>query len=183
MGQPHESPLVMWLPLVMLAVPTIFAGFLSYNNAFADFLTGGEITTPYVSPFAETLTYVSIGVAVVGILLAWAMYGLGVIPAKAIHWQSHRRADLPAAQQPLLHRRAVRTHHQVRRPRPLEGLRISSISTSSTASSTARRASCAAWAASPGARRPACCRTTARSLFGGALMLMIAVFFAVGVFR
>ena len=55
-GQPHESPLVMWLPLALLAIPTIFAGFLSYNNAFANFLTGGEITTPYVSPFAETLT-------------------------------------------------------------------------------------------------------------------------------
>ena len=82
-GQPHESPLVMWLPLALLAIPTIFAGFLSYNNAFANFLTGGEITTPYVSPFAEPLTYVSIGVAAVGILLAWAMYGLGIIPAKA----------------------------------------------------------------------------------------------------
>jgi NADH-quinone oxidoreductase subunit L len=82
-GQPHESPWVMWLPLVLLAIPTVVAGFLSYNNAFANFLTGGEITTPYVSPFAEPLTYVSIGVAVVGIVLAWVMYGLEILPARA----------------------------------------------------------------------------------------------------
>ncbi len=133
-GQPHESPWTMWLPLVLLAIPTIFAGFLSYNNAFANFLTGGEITTPYVSPFTETLTYVSVGVAAVGILLAWAMYGLGIIPAKAF---TGNPIGAPIY-------RLLKNRYYIDELYGLiikyvvfglsQGLRISSISTSSTAS-------------------------------------------------
>jgi len=76
----HESPWTMWLPIVILAVPTIIAGFWSINSGFADFVTGKSIE--YVNPFTENLTYVGIGVAVVGILLSWLIYGLGVLPVK-----------------------------------------------------------------------------------------------------
>ena len=70
----------MWLPLVILAVPTIIAGFWSINSGFADFVTGNAIE--YVNPFTENLTYIGVGVAVVGIALSWLIYGLGVLPVK-----------------------------------------------------------------------------------------------------
>jgi proton-translocating NADH-quinone oxidoreductase chain L len=79
-GHPHEAPWTMWLPLVILAVPTLLLGFWSINSGFADYLTGENI--PYTNPFSETLTYTGIAVAVVGIALAWLMYGVEVVPKK-----------------------------------------------------------------------------------------------------
>jgi len=35
-----------------------------------------------VNPFTETLTYTGVGLAVVGILLSWLIYGVGVLPVK-----------------------------------------------------------------------------------------------------
>src|SRR5690242_1121020 len=79
-GHPHEAPWTMWLPLVILAVPTVILGFWSINSGFADYLTGQNV--PYTNPFTETLTYTGIAVAVVGIALAWLMYGVEVVPKK-----------------------------------------------------------------------------------------------------
>lgn len=70
----------MWLPLAILAVPTVLLGFWSINSGFADYLTGKQI--PYVNPFSESLTYTGIAVAVVGIALAWLMYGVEIVPKK-----------------------------------------------------------------------------------------------------
>jgi proton-translocating NADH-quinone oxidoreductase chain L len=81
-AHPHESPWVMWVPLVLLAIPSTIAGFWALNNGFANFITGGE-SLPYVNPFTDGLTYFGLGAAVVGIAFAWLMYGLGVIPANA----------------------------------------------------------------------------------------------------
>jgi proton-translocating NADH-quinone oxidoreductase chain L len=79
-GRPHEAPWTMWLPLAILAVPTVLLGFWSINSGFADYLTGKQI--PYVNPFSESLTYTGIAVAVVGIALAWLMYGVEIVPKK-----------------------------------------------------------------------------------------------------
>jgi proton-translocating NADH-quinone oxidoreductase chain L len=79
-GEPHEAPWTMWLPLVILAVPTVILGFWSINSGFADYLTGENV--PYTNPFTETLTYTGIAVAVVGIVLAWLMYGVEIVPKK-----------------------------------------------------------------------------------------------------
>ena len=79
-GRPHEAPWTMWLPLAILAVPTVLLGFWSINSGFADYLTGEHI--PYVNPFSESLTYTGIAVAVVGIALAWLMYGVEIVPKK-----------------------------------------------------------------------------------------------------
>src|SRR5689334_9500069 len=79
-GEPHEAPWMMWLPLAILAVPTVILGFWSINSGFANYLTGENI--PYTNPFTETLTYTGIAVAVVGIALAWLMYGVEVVPKK-----------------------------------------------------------------------------------------------------
>jgi NADH-quinone oxidoreductase subunit L len=77
-GQPHEAPWTMWLPLVILVVPTILAGFWSINSGFANFLTREAV--PYVNPFGDGLTYIGIAVALVGIALSWLMYGVEVLP-------------------------------------------------------------------------------------------------------
>jgi NADH-quinone oxidoreductase subunit L len=61
-------------------VPTVILGFWSINSGFADYLTGENV--PYINPFTETLTYTGIAVAVVGIVLAWLMYGVEVVPKK-----------------------------------------------------------------------------------------------------
>jgi NADH-quinone oxidoreductase subunit L len=58
----------------------VLLGFWSINSGFADYLTGGQV--PYTNPFSETLTYTGIAVAVVGIVLAWLMYGVEVVPKK-----------------------------------------------------------------------------------------------------
>ncbi len=80
-AHPHESPWTMTVPLMLLAIPTVIGGAWSINNNFADFLTNSVI--PYQSPFADPLTYVGIAVALTGIALAWMMYGLEVVPANA----------------------------------------------------------------------------------------------------
>jgi NADH-quinone oxidoreductase subunit L len=77
-AHPHEAPWTMWLPLAILAVPTVVLGFWDINNGFANYLTGENIA--WVNPFTETLTYTGIAVAVVGIALAWLMYGVEIVP-------------------------------------------------------------------------------------------------------
>jgi proton-translocating NADH-quinone oxidoreductase chain L len=79
-AHPHESPWVMTLPLIILAFPAALAGFWSVDSGFANFLTAG--TQVYASPFADGLTYVGIGLAVVGLGLAWLMYGVEIVPAR-----------------------------------------------------------------------------------------------------
>jgi proton-translocating NADH-quinone oxidoreductase chain L len=81
-AHPHESPWQMVVPLVILAIPTVFGGFVAAG--FIDLLVGH--TVAYENPFTETLTYIGIAVALAGILLSWLMYGVQVkwLSAKAI---------------------------------------------------------------------------------------------------
>jgi len=74
----------MWLPLAVLATVTVVIGLLGFvglNQGFAYFLNGGVNVAYATAPGLDTLTYVGVGTAVVGIVFAWAMYGVGVIPA------------------------------------------------------------------------------------------------------
>ena len=83
-GHPHEAPWVMTIPLMILAVPAVFAGFWGVNNGFANFLTAGAVTSStWVNALTDPLTWFGVGLAIIGIALAWLMYGLEVIPAKA----------------------------------------------------------------------------------------------------
>ncbi len=82
-GTPHKVPAVMWGPLVVLAIPTVVAGFWGLGN-FATFLTGDATAEAFENPFGVPLTYVGIGVALLGIIIAWLMYGAQVIPANAL---------------------------------------------------------------------------------------------------
>jgi NADH-quinone oxidoreductase subunit L len=72
-GQPHESPWVMTVPLIILAVPSVISGFWGSpltGNAFGAFLEGyGGI---HIQPVVIVGSVVA---AVGGIYLAWLMYG------------------------------------------------------------------------------------------------------------
>ncbi|HEX9056438.1 MAG TPA: NADH-quinone oxidoreductase subunit L [Ktedonobacterales bacterium] len=70
----HESPWTMTVPLVLLAIPAFGAGWLAYTG-FGTFLNGGA-TVAFDNPFTNGMTYVSLAIAVVGILTAWLMYAV-----------------------------------------------------------------------------------------------------------
>jgi NADH-quinone oxidoreductase subunit L len=69
----HESPVVMTLPLWILAVPSVLlGGYLHFGNRFADFLTPtGQAPTEGVHLWLVAVTSL---VAVGGIGLAWRIY-------------------------------------------------------------------------------------------------------------
>lgn len=82
---PHESPKVMTLPMVVLAVGSVFAGGLfSVNEAFVKWL---EPVTSFAhghSPVsATTVTAATMVVLVIGVGIAWLMYGRKPVPALA----------------------------------------------------------------------------------------------------
>ena len=81
-GTPHKVPAVMWGPLAFLAIPSALAGFWALGN-FPAFLTGNANAESFENPFKSGLTWLGVAVAVVGIALAWFMYGLQTIPADA----------------------------------------------------------------------------------------------------
>ncbi|MFF3546458.1 NADH-quinone oxidoreductase subunit L [Streptomyces platensis] len=82
---PHESPKVMTLPMVVLAVGSVFAGGLfSVNEAFVKWLepvTSFAHGHPPVS--ATTVTASTIVVLLIGVGIAWLMYGRKPVPALA----------------------------------------------------------------------------------------------------
>ncbi|MEU8915934.1 NADH-quinone oxidoreductase subunit L [Streptomyces nigrescens] len=82
---PHESPKVMTLPMVVLAIGSVFAGGLfSVNEAFVKWL---EPVTSFAhghSPLsATTVTASTIVVLLIGVGIAWVMYGRKPVPALA----------------------------------------------------------------------------------------------------
>ncbi|MGX1972769.1 NADH-quinone oxidoreductase subunit L [Streptomyces kronopolitis] len=82
---PHESPKVMTLPMIVLAFGSVFAGGLfSINEAFVKWL---EPVTSFAhghSPVsATTVTAATMVVLVIGVGIAWGMYGRKPVPALA----------------------------------------------------------------------------------------------------
>jgi NADH-quinone oxidoreductase subunit L len=81
---PHESPLVMTVPMILLAIGSVGAGmFLIINERFQDFLapvTGAPATAHGVW---STPGIIALALVVVGFALAWAMYGRVPVPAVA----------------------------------------------------------------------------------------------------
>ncbi|MHB1414298.1 MAG: NADH-quinone oxidoreductase subunit L [Chloroflexota bacterium] len=79
----HESPWVMTIPLIILAIPSLFSGLLGsplFGNWYANFLGEGGHAAG-MDPFVAG---VSLAAAAVGIGLAWAMYSAKIISAPAI---------------------------------------------------------------------------------------------------
>jgi NAD(P)H-quinone oxidoreductase subunit 5 len=91
---PHESPLTMTLPLLLLAVPSALIGLVGtpFNNYFEEFIhpTGEAVAHAVAHEEAFNLTEFlvmggsSVGVALIGITLASLMYLQGKIDPKAI---------------------------------------------------------------------------------------------------
>jgi NADH-quinone oxidoreductase subunit L len=79
-GEPHESPWVMLAPLMILAVLSLFGGFVGLHNHFENFLapvfgSGGGATGESAKSGTEwALMGVSVLVALLGAIMAWVLY-------------------------------------------------------------------------------------------------------------
>ena len=86
-AHPHESPPVMVMPMVILAVLSIVSGFWNVTGQFGAFMGHGE-TRSFVEGFFGVLTHslpwVSLIVAGLGILLAYAMYSAKWLSAEKV---------------------------------------------------------------------------------------------------
>lgn len=82
---PHESPKSMTIPMIVLAFGSVFAGgFFSVGDRFLHWLepvTGHDHGHAPVS--ATTVTAATMVVLVIGVAIAWAMYGRRPVPAVA----------------------------------------------------------------------------------------------------
>ncbi|MEU2283894.1 NADH-quinone oxidoreductase subunit L [Streptomyces sp. NPDC013178] len=82
---PHESPKVMTIPMIVLAVGSVFAGaFFSIGERFVHWLepvTGFQHGHPPVS--ALTVTLSTVAVMILGVALAYAQYGRRPVPVVA----------------------------------------------------------------------------------------------------
>jgi NADH-quinone oxidoreductase subunit L len=82
---PHESPKVMTVPMIVLAVGSVFGGaFFSIGDRFLNWLepvTGHDHGDAPLS--AGVITGATMVCLVVGVALAWARYGRGPVPAVA----------------------------------------------------------------------------------------------------
>jgi NADH-quinone oxidoreductase subunit L len=86
-GKPHESPSVMVMPMVVLAVLSVISGLWNVTGAFGAFMGHGE-TQGFAQGFfgilAHPLPWLSLMLAGLGILLAYAMYSAKWLSAERI---------------------------------------------------------------------------------------------------
>ncbi|MEU9119665.1 NADH-quinone oxidoreductase subunit L [Streptomyces sp. NPDC048506] len=82
---PHESPKIMTIPMVLLAVGSVFAGGLfSINEAFVTWLEPVTSFSHGHSPVSATaVTASTIVVLLIGVGIAWLMYGRKPVPVLA----------------------------------------------------------------------------------------------------
>ncbi|MGW4030320.1 NADH-quinone oxidoreductase subunit L [Streptomyces sp. NPDC004838] len=82
---PHESPKSMTIPMIILAFGSVFAGgFFGIGDRFLNWLepvTGYDHGHPPVS--AMTVTAATVVVLVIGVAVAWVMYGRKPVPVTA----------------------------------------------------------------------------------------------------
>jgi NADH-quinone oxidoreductase subunit L len=86
-GHPHESPPVMVMPMVVLAVLAVVSGLWNVTGQFGAFMGHGE-THSFVEGFFGILTHplpwISLILAGLGILLAYAIYSAKWLSAERI---------------------------------------------------------------------------------------------------
>ncbi len=108
-AHPHESPPVVWLPLVVLAFPSVLSGYLGFNwqslnglkfdgtegaslaNQFAAFVHFGQV--PHFEGMNGLIMLISTTAALLGFCLAWAVYKTGSV---------HVNSDIATSKQPLV---------------------------------------------------------------------------------
>ncbi|GBD23064.1 NADH-quinone oxidoreductase subunit L [bacterium HR29] len=95
-AHPHESPLVMTAPLVVLAVMSVVAGVFNMSGVTDGFgrIVSGALPEAehHAASFEWGIALSSLGVAAAGILVAWAVYHRRVIASSTL-----RSAFLPIA--------------------------------------------------------------------------------------
>ncbi len=85
----HESPAVMVVPMVILAIFSVISGWLNITGSFAQFLGHGapseihNFAEGFFGTLIHPLSLISLLVASLGILLAYAMYGARWLSAEA----------------------------------------------------------------------------------------------------
>jgi proton-translocating NADH-quinone oxidoreductase chain L len=96
---PHESPLTMTIPLILLAIPAIFAGY--WFNFYSYVQPGApDLTLIYV--FDDWKTWIGTAVALIGFLWAYRLYAR--LELARIHDYVQNRAFLRTAHRVLLHK-------------------------------------------------------------------------------
>ncbi|GHF85249.1 NADH-quinone oxidoreductase subunit L [Streptomyces thermodiastaticus] len=82
---PHESPKVMTIPMIVLAVGSVFGGaFFSVGDRFLHWLEPVTGHSEGHSPVgAATVTGATLACLVIGVAVAWAQYGRKPVPAVA----------------------------------------------------------------------------------------------------
>jgi len=81
---PHESPWVMTIPMILLAIGSVAAGwFLIVNSRFANFLSPVVGAPPSSHGIFTTPGIIALVLVVCGMGIAWAMYGRVPVPAVA----------------------------------------------------------------------------------------------------
>jgi NADH-quinone oxidoreductase subunit L len=79
---PHESPAVMTVPMVLLAIGSVVSGFLLVHvfslDAFLTPVLGSEEAEHVLEPIVVTLIVTA--VTAVGVFVAWAQYGRKAVP-------------------------------------------------------------------------------------------------------
>ncbi|MDW8806998.1 NADH-quinone oxidoreductase subunit L [Streptomyces scabiei] len=82
---PHESPKVMTIPMIVLAVGSVFGGaYFSIGDRFVNWLepvTGHQHGHPPIG--AAAVTTATVAVMIIGVGLAWLQYGRGSVPVVA----------------------------------------------------------------------------------------------------
>lgn len=85
--KPHESPLVMIAPMVVLAILAVFSGFWNVHGGFSAFMGHGETTgffEGFFGIFSNPLPWISLALAGLGIFLAYAIYSAKWLSAERI---------------------------------------------------------------------------------------------------
>ncbi|HEX79254.1 MAG TPA: NADH-quinone oxidoreductase subunit L [Dehalococcoidia bacterium] len=87
--KPHESPPVMVVPMVVLAVLAVVSGWFNATGGFSHLLGHGEshsFTEGFFGILSHPLPWISLAMAGSGILLAYAMYSAKWISPHRIAW-------------------------------------------------------------------------------------------------
>jgi NADH-quinone oxidoreductase subunit L len=73
-GHPHESPSVMTVPMVVLAILAIVSGLWNVGGQFSEFMGHHADAPGFFGILTQAIPWISLIVAGLGILLAYAMY-------------------------------------------------------------------------------------------------------------
>ncbi|MCJ7425657.1 MAG: NADH-quinone oxidoreductase subunit L [Dehalococcoidales bacterium] len=86
-GKPHESPPVMVMPMVVLAILAVVSGLWNVTGDFGAFMGHGEthsFTEGFFGILTHSLPWISLMLAGLGILLAYAIYSARWLSAESI---------------------------------------------------------------------------------------------------